>query len=263
MTIELNTETFPTGTAYLARLLFNEQAVQKTSARQIDNVDPMLDFFGTALSACFQIATCHPNCHGNDHILEALIGRAHNQATAAFSLIRLGYYDESLALVRGIAEIANLLTLFVEDHDQYDAWIKSNKNKRRSDFGPSAVRKKLAAITTHGAPFSEARYADLCECVTHPTPGVRPNAHTEDKTFPGAVGPIFQVSGYDKCLHDIIYVLANVAFMASAIFQRSEFVEKLLRHVDTVIDFFLHKEGSSPEEMARAISSLSVLRKGA
>ncbi|MBP0017737.1 MAG: hypothetical protein J7647_09280 [Cyanobacteria bacterium SBLK] len=95
-----------------------------------------LQIIGTSLSAFYQAATCHRKCYGGGHLLERLTARMYNLSCAAYTLVTLGFYDESLTMIRSIGEICNLLTLSIHDKDAIKKWISSDKKTRLKEFSP-------------------------------------------------------------------------------------------------------------------------------
>ena len=89
-----------------------------------------LDGLGTLLVFVYGLATCGWGCKGGDHQIEWLLGRVLNQAFAAHRLIRSGFYDEALVLIRGIGEIANLLLLFQWEKLTLGEWKTCDRNTR-------------------------------------------------------------------------------------------------------------------------------------
>jgi len=133
---------------------------------------------GTVLSLLYRAACCAWDCRGGDHQAEWLAGRVVNQAMSSYRLIRGAYYDESLMLVRGIGEIANLLSLFHANDRDFHDWKTADRGTRLNRFGPAAVRKKLNQLDGIGAPIDDERYKCLCEVGTHPVPGFKPGHYS-------------------------------------------------------------------------------------
>ena len=88
-----------------------------------------MDALGTALSYLDRIASCWWGCRQDTHIEERLVGKAASNARAALHLLRSGYYDEALGLVRQIGETANLACLFVQSaesqQDSFGSLVKA------------------------------------------------------------------------------------------------------------------------------------------
>ena len=77
--------------------------------RRRSQVCQTMDALGTALSYLDRMASCWWGCRQSTHIEERLVGKVASNARAALHLMRAGYYDEALGLIRQIGETANLL----------------------------------------------------------------------------------------------------------------------------------------------------------
>lgn len=232
---------FPAGIAYL-RLLTkaneSERDISEAHWPKIEKEREMLAVIGTMLSALFQAATCHRKCHGGDHVLEALAGRAHNLACAAVTLMEVGYYDEALNLIRGIGEIGNLVQLFLIDPSVPTRWIDSNKKTRLRDFSPVAVRKALENSTEANTVLGEGWfpklcldhdwYSSLCERYAHVTPKTIPNAH--NLADHGVVGGQFQQQGVKECTNRLFEALLALTIPICSFFNFRDILKELENH---------------------------------
>jgi hypothetical protein len=165
------------------RFLCDLEAIHKLSkiesTKLLREYQGEVECIGLCLKALYEVSTCTKGCRGGDHLLEYLAGRAFNLGYSAFSLIRIGYYDESLNQVRSLGEIANLQSLFVRNSKWEDEWRHASPKERLKKFAPSKVRKLIenenAALLMDGSTYSM-----LCETATHVTPDTKPNLHSDD-----------------------------------------------------------------------------------
>ena len=95
-----------------------------------------MDALGTALSYLDRIASCWWGCRQDTHIEERLVGKVASNARAALHLLRAGYYDEALGLVRQIGETANLACLFVQSAESHEEWKSASEEVARTAFSP-------------------------------------------------------------------------------------------------------------------------------
>lgn len=167
---------------------------------------------GAYLETLYIVSTCASGCKGGDHLHEYLAGRCYNLGCAAFSLIRIGYYDEALSLIRSMGEIANLQSLFLTDSDEEIRWRESTKRERIRDFGPAAIRRKLE--NSGGLLLMDAdTYSSLCEQATHVTPDTEPNSFTKDGH--PRVGPHQQEEGAKRAISGLALMLGFLALGCS------------------------------------------------
>lgn len=108
----------------------------------------ILQELGTVLSLLNRMATCHLGFHGREHIFEYIAGRTASMCLASLRLINFGHYDEALSLIRSIAEIGNLVQLFMADIEYFKKWRSLSEKQRIREFSPGAVRKKLDELGT-------------------------------------------------------------------------------------------------------------------
>jgi len=178
---------------------------------QTKNLDPRFAEFRSKtaclLNLLFDFATCAWGCAGKGHLVEAITGKCVSSARAAITLIDFGHYDEALALVRSIAEVANLFCFFIDDPDQYRSWLKSSREERLRKFSPVKIR---VAIEKRGLPipYGEKRYRILSEAGTHANPEVRPQAHNSQELQ--TLGGLFQERGYVRCVTELAFSMAIV-----------------------------------------------------
>ena len=127
------------------------------------------DGMADCLSLIAAIASCQWGCRHPGHEFENLGRRFCNYGLAALRLTRFGYYEESLALVRSMGELANLCQMFYVDAEAMLHWFQSTRNERIQKFGPSNVRKRIEAAGQEAIVDRET-YANLCELGVHVTP---------------------------------------------------------------------------------------------
>lgn len=220
-----NPETIPVGLDHLLMVeRLNSVLKDKTYQEMLTNKEPAR-LVGTALSILYQAATCQRECHGGAHILESLCGRAYNLGTSAYILCTLGFYDEALNLVRGIGEIANIVSLSVVDKDALKEWLGSDAKTRMTKFSPAKVRKLLEEKGRELMYADRDWYSQLCENYTHVHPGTAPNLH--NKTNQAYVGGIFQEDGLWKAIGELATVLSFLSMIISRYFKFDDLFELL------------------------------------
>ncbi len=131
---------------------------------------------GTAFSYLDRIASCWWGCRQGPHIEERLVGKAASNARAALQLLRSGYYDEALGLVRQIGEIANLLCLFIQSAELYEKWKGASEKELRNDFRPAGVRRLLEKLPLP-LPMDQNIYGVLSGQSVHANPQTSPQSH--------------------------------------------------------------------------------------
>lgn len=155
----------------------------------------------------YLFSCCHWGCHGKEHVLEHLAGKTVTNASVATRAMFHGYYDESLALIRSIGEIANLVNLFWSDSAKIRQWIDSDERTRRTRFTPSSIRKMLEK-SGKMIPFEEDHYGFLCETAVHPVPHVTPN--TYGNSGQPVLGLVFQEKGFQLTFWNLLWATSVV-----------------------------------------------------
>jgi hypothetical protein len=181
---------------------------------------------GSTLSIMYRLACCAWGCGGGDHQVQWLAGRVVNQALGAHSLVRGGFYDESLALIRGVGEIANLLWLFNIDVPQLGKWQKASPKARLEGFSPASVRRKLEQTVYRDVTITADRYRKLCEIGVHPMPGITPAHYTG--TGRPMLGGMMQPVGVYVCLSELGYAVGASALPLIDLLNPDKDVKQLL-----------------------------------
>lgn len=168
-----------------------------------------VESLGDVLSILYRCACCAFGCREGDHQIEWLTGRVVNQSSSAYRLILSAYYDESLMLIRGVGEIANLLWLFGHEQSELNAWMSASRRVRLNDYSPRAVREKLAQHVAIGPPIDRDRYAKLCEVGTHPIPKFAPGHYSG--TGRPVLGLVLQPVGLFVSMTELGFAVAMCA----------------------------------------------------
>jgi hypothetical protein len=155
---------------------------------------------GTVLSLLTRMASCWWVCRGDDHLIEYMCGRAASFGQACLRLVRMGYYDEALGLIRTIAEIANLLALFQLEPSSFSDWKSLSAQQRKQQFSPVRVRIRLEPIA-QGAYVDEVDYRLLSGRSAHANPDTRPQSY--NIFIVPSVGPLLQEEGLVICLNEL------------------------------------------------------------
>jgi hypothetical protein len=106
---------------------------------------------GTALSLFVQMACCQWGCRGGEHREENLLRRLANYSFGALRLARLGLYNESISMLRSVAELANLIELFTLRRDHLSDWHSTPATERWKSYGPAK-----------GAPKNRSNWQPTC-----------------------------------------------------------------------------------------------------
>ena len=168
----------------------------------------LLEALEVLLSYLERSATRPGGYSGGDLKAEFLIGRAVSSCQAALLLMGSGYYDEALGLIRGLGEIANLMSMFVTDASEFERWKSLDEKLRRREFAPVKVRlwlEKRAGVLV----VNESRYETLSSYSIHASPNSIPQAYGHHGN--AFIGPIYQEAGFLLCLNELARPIAFIS----------------------------------------------------
>lgn len=247
-----STPDIPEGSAFLDTSSRHQDDCASQSRRQLRRlagpVGQTYENVGTLLSLLDRMASCFWGCHGKEHVIEDLVARAVSAGRAALRLIAFGHYDEAFALIRGIAEIGNLMWLFYVKPDEVRSWIDLPEKERRARYCPPGVRKAIEAAASV-VPHDQSEYAWLCEVGVHPTPTRRPQAHNTH-AIPTS-GGVYQEEAAIECLTRLAWALASVGGPAAkvALIERSR--------AETIVEASIQVVQELPESEDKAETTRS------
>jgi len=182
---------------------------------------------GTVLSLMDGMGSCWWGCKHGDHVVEYLCGRLSSSGRAAIRLLKLGYYDESLIVIRSIGEISNLFCLFSAEPSALSDWKTLSEQQRITAFGPGPVRKRVANYDKI-LPINKSHYAKLCGVAAHANPDTKPQAHN----FLGmpTTGGRYQEAGLAVCLNELSYAMAFATLYSVDLIDVPKDVKKAALH---------------------------------
>lgn len=163
------------------------------------------------LEVLYKVATCGYGCRGGSHVIEYISGRGYNLGIASLKLIRIGFYDESISLIRSISEIVNLFALFGIEHESLKEWYEQTEKDRIRNFSPSKVRERLSK-TDLEPPISREYYSKMCEVGVHVNPTTKPQGKNHiDRAL---VGGFVVKEQAISALNDLVNNLSWLALMS-------------------------------------------------
>lgn len=204
----MSDKAIPIGQDFLDLIWTQDDALERATDERIAQLGTKapkcLEALGTALSHLDRLSSCFYGCAGGDHVIEYLTGRVCSHARTVIRLMRFGFYDEALSLVRSIGEMANLARLFDADSAELPSWKAATEKERKTRYGPAAVRKRLEDLDLE-LTLDKDWYGLLCETVAHPTPTTKPNMFNPIGVPMSA--PHLQDEGILACMNELGRVL--------------------------------------------------------
>ena len=221
-------KSLPTGKEYID-FIFSKDSLKEDKTltlfkNDIENKSfQTYETVGDLMGILYKLSTCGYGCRGGSHTIEYISGRAYNLSISALKLLRIGFYDEALSLIRSISEIINLFCLFRIDTSSYEDWLKCSTKDRIYKYTPSKVRKKLTDLNVT-APVSFEYYSKLCETGVHVTPETKPSGYNEHSL--ALVGGFVIEHAPSAILNDLANNIFFLILMASScILPKDKFME--------------------------------------
>jgi hypothetical protein len=223
--------------AYGLKLLQNEFEIEDSVERTTDGLlaesqlgeraPRLYEELGTALSLFVQMACCQWGCRGKEHREENLLRRLANYSFGALRLARLGLYNESISMLRSVAELANLIELFTINRDHFNDWHGTPAAERWKSYGPAKVREKIES-TGNRPVIDKDTYAALYNVGVHVSPESAKLSHQ----FDGKVS-----AGGEFSPMAFLLVLNELALMLSACLKLSgNFIEANTDRLQLLMD---------------------------
>jgi hypothetical protein len=193
---------------------------------------PKQDFeaLGNALYYLFNMSTCQYGCDKGNHLIEGFSAKLYNSAVGSFYMMLLGFYDESLNLVRSMGELNNLVFLFITDYPNcVNEWASMDEANRRRNFSPVKVRLRVEDLGhLDMIPMDENEYSELSG-YSHINGSTLPNSHDNPKQ--STVGGLPQLNGTLKTFE----TLTLQTLMAALLVARALNHRQIVKHVETLI----------------------------
>ncbi|AZO61236.1 hypothetical protein EJ078_19740 [Mesorhizobium sp. M1A.F.Ca.IN.022.06.1.1] len=141
-----------------------------------------------ALDTVHELIAATPYSTRNELVALRLATRCFNDAAAALRLVRCGYFQPSLAMIRDMMECRLLLDLFNRKPQALSEWHTLPEAERKSKFSPPKVRTALGALDGTGSIKHQEDYSMFSKYGAHPTPEgftvISPNSMTIVGAFP-------------------------------------------------------------------------------
>jgi len=195
-----------------------EKATEKRLTKIGQKAPLCYEHLGQLLGYADMIGSCVYSCPGESedaHAIWYLVARTSSFGRAALRLMKMGFYDEALIIVRSMGEICNLLVLFSLSPEAMEEWKTSDRAYRMTNLSPSKVRRRIEAMGGVTA-ITATKYAALCEVSTHPVPDLRPQRFNHaGKSMTG--GMYVQDAGILVVLNEMALALAQLVIAAAKV----------------------------------------------
>lgn len=164
-----------------------------------------------ALDTIDELIRATPYATRDDLVALRLATRCFNDAAAALRLVRCGYFQPSLAMIRDMMECRLLLDLFFHQPDRLTEWHTLPEAERKSKFSPLKVRMALEKLGQPKGTGHQEAYSMFSKYGAHPTPEgftvISPNSMTNIGAFPDA--PLFTAI-FEELVRELVYLVEAI-----------------------------------------------------
>jgi hypothetical protein len=186
-----------------------------------------------ALSLLVKAAGCFWACRKGSHLEENLLRRVVNYSLACCRIAMFGLYDEALALLRSLAEVANLVQLFALDVSALKQWTDLSGSDRWKEFKPKPVRDRITSLRRDPI-VDQLSYSRLCEFGAHVTPSSVFVSHEADRI--GYIGGHFSGPAFVMILNELAVILGPLLPYAGNLVALQPAELEQLEDVSTIIN---------------------------
>lgn len=96
--------------------------------------------------------------------------RCFNSGASALRLLRCGYFQPAVTMMRDLLEVFCLMDLFVREPSSMQDWLSMANKDRMEHFRPVRVRKRLEKFDANRAKERQATYNMFSEIAAHANP---------------------------------------------------------------------------------------------
>lgn len=143
-----------------------------------------------ALDTVHELIQSTPYETPDDLVALRLATRCFNDGAAGLRLVRCGYFQPALSMIRDLMECRLLLDLFSRAPERLTEWHTLPEEKRKAQFSPVKVRTDLEKLGGSIGTEHQERYGMFSKYGAHPTPEgftvISPGSMTNVGPFPDA-----------------------------------------------------------------------------
>lgn len=174
------------------------------------------EILNAGLDAIDQLVRSTPYNNRDELVALRLATRCFNSAAASLRLVRCGYFQPSLTMIRDISECTNLLELFRCKPEALSEWHGLPEKERKQNYSPRNVRMELEQRGRADILDIHQNYDMLSKYGAHPTPEgfvlISPDGMTSVGPFPDAN---LLRAVYEELMAQLIRAVDAIGFNAS------------------------------------------------
>ncbi len=156
--------------------LVDETSIVAAHDRMIANDDDLSRHL-VLINSCLDLLSRLPELHIEtteaELTLLRLSIRCFNSGASALRLLRCGYFQPAMAMVRDLIEVYFLMDLFIKEPQSFDDWRTMSERDRKKHFKPIRVRERLDDIDG----LKERKRQQIYDVFSQHAAHVNPNGH--------------------------------------------------------------------------------------
>lgn len=162
------------------------------------------------INTCLECLSLLPEFHKEGDIGELNIlrlgVRCFNSGASALRLLRCGYFQPAVMMIRDLLEVRCLMDLFVREPDALHDWLTMTDKDRMKHFKPVRVRERLDKFDNGKETQRQAAYSLFSEIAAHPSPNghflISPKHATR-------IGPFFDYEYFRPGIEELVSHLSS------------------------------------------------------
>ncbi|KQO83556.1 hypothetical protein [Rhizobium sp. Leaf262] len=132
-----------------------------------------LRLINTCLECLSRLPEYHEEKDYNEITVLRLGVRCFNSGAAALRLLRCGYFQPAVTMMRDMLEVCCLMDLFTKEPNALTDWLSMTDRERMKHYKPARVRERLEKFDGIRVKERQAAYNMFSEIAAH----VNPNGH--------------------------------------------------------------------------------------
>lgn len=162
------------------------------------------------INTCLECLSLLPESHRDGDVAELSVlrlgVRCFNSGASALRLLRCGYFQPAVVMIRDLLEVRCLIDLFVREPSALQDWLTMGDKERMKHFKPVRVRKRLDKFDGEKGTQRQAAYSLFSEIAVHPSPNGHFLISPEHAT---RIGPFFEYEYLRPGIEELVSHLSS------------------------------------------------------
>ncbi len=172
------------------------------------------------ITTCLECLSMLPEFHNEGDYVELNVlrlgVRCFNSGASALRLLRCGYFQPAVTMMRDLLEVRCLMDLFAKEPSSLHDWLSMADKDRMKHFKPVSVRQRLEQLDRSNGTQRQAAYNLFSEIAAHANPNGHFLISPENIT---RIGPFADYSYFRPGLEELASHLSSATAAFSNLFQ--------------------------------------------